>query len=307
MFIKTILSLAMISTLLFSSFEGTLIDFNALGDDAELEGDLVKPLRNDRWKVKLNSSADFILNKKLSYAKNVLVGETADDRLFLAKRAQNRVLGIRINFPDSYYNAYAVISPGIEIRAFAATDLLEKKGVLKNVGTIKSIRSYVKGRNFPHTIYLNLKNQHNEKSTYFLGHLRYDGWKELIWNNQTYLENVRDRALAVYPKYLKLNPLVKIDSFTVFRHGGNYAGDFVTYISWIKINYDKAVMDDKKEEIDDEAVWEIKKTLFDTKANQEKKRLDLSTELKELELRKMNQADGEKTQQNNNAGAAGGQ
>ena len=284
------MTLMMFSTLVFGAYEDVLLDFNILGDDSQLKDETEKTLRNDSWQVKLNTSADFFLNRKLSYTKNVTVGTTGDEKMFIANSTQNRVLGIRINFPKNDYNAYASVRPSFEIQAYGGKggDKFLKKGLLKNVGTLKAVRAYFKGRNFPHSVSVKLQDQEGTLTDYFLGYLQFDGWRELIWNNLNYLENVRDRSPTLFPRYSEIEPHVKFSSFIIFRHGDRMPGNFITYVSWVKVEYDKAFIE-TEEEIDDEAVWEIQKTLFDKKSSAEKKRLNLSAELKDLELQKMNQ------------------
>ena len=283
---------------LVAAYENVLLDFNLLGNEANLKNEQEKMLHNDKWKIELNESANYILNRKLSYTKNVLLGQPPqDDKLIINKGAQNYVMGVRVNFPKSRYSSYAVLIPFIEINAYTTEETQEGTGFIKNVGGIKAIKAYVKGRNFPQMMSISLTDNENLTSSYQLGHLKYNGWKELIWNNPNYISDIRFRKLIRPPLYQSVEPLIKISSLAFYRQGNEATGDFVTYISWIKLEYDKAQIK-AEEDIDDEAVWEIQKTMFLEKKAIEDKRLNNTTELQNLELQKMNL-----TPQQNGAGA----
>lgn len=285
------IAVILLGTTLFAAWEDVLIDFNVLGgyeNDADVQFQM---LYNDRWTAKLNSSADFILNRKLTYCKNAPVkGTITKENGFVGGQGDGSVLGIRINYPSSDYNAYAIIAPKFEVESYGGQDGKKflNKGLLKNIGTIKTISSYIKGKNFPHSIYVKLKNENDEVKSYHLGYLNYDGWAIKSWENLDYLAQVRDRQLVRVPLYPRVEPLVKIDSFVIFRDGATLADNFVTYIGWVSVTYDKAIIKDDNDDIDDEAIWQIETDDSNLKAKLEKERLDRTRELEDLELKKMN-------------------
>lgn len=276
----------------FAQFDDTLIDFNTTGTLQDSDDEKLKMLYNENWRAVLNSSADFLPNRKLTYVKNV--GVTATE--FNNFEADGNVLGVRVNFPQNDYNSYAKVKPMIEIESYAGDDgdLYVGYGLLKNVGLIKNIKGYVKGKNFPHTMYINLLDANGELTAYPMGPLNFDGWETMVYQNQMYLDEVRNRRLTRIPLYPRVEPLVKLESIQFFRHGSSYAGDFIAYVGWINVEYDKAIIDED-DDIDDEAVWEIRSTESDLKAAAEKERLDRTAELEELERKKMNLSEEEDT------------
>ena len=222
-----------------------------------------------------------------------------DDKLIINKVNNNYVLGIRVNFPKADYNSFATIRPNFAISSYAGNQgsLFTNKGILKNVGSIKAIKIYVKGRNFYHSLSINLQDENFIEKNYSLGNLKFDGWRELVWSNQNYIENVRDRTPKLFPRYSEIEPLRKFNSLVIFRNGEHKGGNFITYVSWIKVEYDKAYIP-KEEEIDDEEVWKIQTDLYKQRNEMEQKRLNLSNELRQLELQKMNRKVPTKEQDN---------
>lgn len=235
-----------------------------------------------QWEVALASSSRFVENISLSYAKE------ADSKQF------GKVLGVRIHFPVEPYNSWAIIKPPFDIPAYerlanidddgnieylddsngttTATrfeapagdnkkpDLTKPAyGVVKNVGTIKSIAVNAYGLNFPHGLFTTVIDSEGNSKELFMGYLQYDGWKELRWDNPAYITEVRDRDLRLYSLYPANTPFIKFGSFRIARDAAKEGGDFVGYIKDVKVIFDKAQLDVDRD-IDDEATWRIIET-----------------------------------------------
>jgi hypothetical protein len=210
------------------------------------------------WEVVLSSSSRTVTNMVNSYTRE-------------AKSNQwGTVMGVRVHFPIEAFNSSAVVKPPFEIPAYeplegdgttseasdTKTKFEEGYGLLKNVGTIKSVAVNVYGLNFPHGLWtLILDDEGNQKSLY-MGHLNFDGWGELRWDNPAYITEVRNRDLRLYPLYPDSMPFIKFAGFEIKRNNLHKGGDFVTYFKDVKVIYDKAVLDTDRD-IDDEATWNI--------------------------------------------------
>ena len=129
-------------------------------------------------------------------------------------------------------------------------------GVVKNVGTIKSIKVTTLGMNFPHGLYVHLTDNDNVERRYFMGYLGFDGWKELRWNNPQYISEIRNREIRVYPIYPRGTPFIKFAGFEVTRDAAHIGGDFIGYFKDVKIIYDKAILTSDRD-IADEDLWGI--------------------------------------------------
>jgi hypothetical protein len=90
----------------------------------------------------------------------------------------------------------------------------------------------------------------------FMGHLNFDGWGELRWDNPAYIQEVRNRDLRLYPLYPESTPFLKFAGFEIKRDASKRGGDFITYFKDVKVIYDKAVLDTERD-IDDESLWHI--------------------------------------------------
>jgi hypothetical protein len=129
-------------------------------------------------------------------------------------------------------------------------------GVVKNVGTIKSVAVNVYGLQFPHALSVILIDNNGTEKIYHVDYLQYDGWAELQWNNPAYISQVRNRELRLAPLYPTATPFVKFGGFLIKRDGDKEGGDFICYFRDVKIIYDKAVLDTDRD-IDDEGLWHI--------------------------------------------------
>ena len=236
----------------------------------------------DDWEVDLASSSQTVQNMRYSMTKEV------DSAKY------EKVLGARIHFPSGDYNSWAMLRPPFEIPAYqfptkydetegivkrltpeeiqqaneeqgfskgdpGYVDVNSKfnaKGVLKNVGVIKEIKVTVYGLNFPHGLTFRYKDQTGKIHDVFMAHLNFDGWKELVWKNPNYIEEVRNRELRIMPLYPHAFPFVKFMGFVIHRDGNSIGNDFVVYFKAINIIYDKAMLT-LETDIDDETAWGI--------------------------------------------------
>jgi len=271
----------------FSNLENTDIDFSKYpGGMAEGITELKVGLAIENWGIKLASSSAAPENRILSFCKAVE-----------SKKMEGNVLGVRIHFPTAPFNSWAKIVPPFEIPFYEDAEGDEEgegtkfvnKGVLRNVGTIKSVSVRVAGRNFPHGLSITLNDEQDVKKEMFLGYLDYDGWKTLLWENPNYIKDVKQRDLRKSPLYPETMPSIKLDSFMVHRHGSQIGGDFVTYVKDVQIVYDLAVLEVERD-INDEAVWGILKARKDRKRATEIRRLGILQLLRMQEKIKMQHA-----------------
>jgi hypothetical protein len=292
----------------------TMMNFGALAGQSFTEEQrqaMKTSLSMSNWDVVLASSSRNNVNMTLSKTKESKVSDNA------AQYKGQKVLGIRVHFPEAPFNSWASVKPPFEIPAFepkakvdqqgvitpdtstssdpinarmtrfegsydANTKLTSAYGVVKNVGVIKKLAVNVKGLNFPHSLSVVLKDQNNAEQVVFIGYLNFDGWQEKTWENPAYVKEVRNRELRVYPLYPKSTPFVKLDSFLIQRDGANEGGDFITYIKDVKIIYDKAVLN-LEADIDDEAEWGIIQTRENQRTKVESRRFGQSQVLRYLE------------------------
>lgn len=233
--------------------------------------DLMKTsLALKNWEVVLNSSARNVQSVGLSQvvAAPVVRGDTP----FVGKD----VMGVRILFPTWNANANAKIVPPFDIQAYepladadangerqAQTDEQKGKylfedgyGLVHNVGTLKSIAVTTLGMNFPHQLYVLLKDNDNVERRYLMGNLKFDGWRTLVWNNPDYITEVRTREIRVYPIYPRGIPFLKFAGFQITRDASDIGENFVGYFKDVKIIYDLAVLTIDRD-IDDEDLWGI--------------------------------------------------
>ncbi|MBR4789401.1 MAG: flagellar filament outer layer protein FlaA [Treponema sp.] len=235
------------------------------------------------WEVTLNSSAKTVQSLADSQVVAAPVKETAD-----VPFAGKNVMGVRIVFPTWNSNANARIVPPFDIPAYeplsTVSDDGERKplsededassfnvaqnpsfektlfeggfGVVKNVGTIKSIKVTTMGMQFPHGLYVHLTDNDNVERRYFMGYLGFDGWKELRWNNPQYISEIRNREIRVYPIYPRGTPFIKFAGFEITRDASHIGGDFIGYFKDVQIIYDKAILTSDRD-IADEDLWGI--------------------------------------------------
>ena len=223
------------------------------------------------WEVVLNASAKNPVSVALSQVVAAPVKESAD-----VPFAGKEIMGVRVVFPTWANNANCKIVPAFDIPAYEPlsdanengerqepTDEQKGKylfedgyGVVKNVGTLKSISCTTMGMNFPHALYVLLKDNDGTERRYYMGDLYFDGWKTLVWNNPDYISEVRTREIRVYPIYPRGIPFVKFAGFQVCRDANHIGADFIGYFKDVKIIYDLAVLTSDRD-IDDEDLWGI--------------------------------------------------
>jgi hypothetical protein len=230
----------------------------------------------NNWNVRLNSSANNRTTQALSQVRavqsNFLNGNTT--------------MGVRVFFPETPFNANATILPPFDIptmaeipgqdaaAAAANTSLFrptqfDGKGVIKNVGNIKSVSVNIRGLNYPHRLSVLIADFNNKQTELPLGDLRFDGWKTLTWNNPNYIYEARNRELAIAPLYPYSIPLVKFSGFRIYKDGSEAGADFIGNIADVTVTYDKAVRDDVEVDVDDETLWQILKAREATRRDQE--------------------------------------
>ncbi|GHV88207.1 flagellar filament outer layer protein [Spirochaetia bacterium] len=286
----------------------TMVDFSAVagGSFTTEQKQLMKTsLALPNWKVVLASSSRTVTNQSSSYTQAS------------TSKQWGTVMGIRVHFPVEPFHSWARITTPFDIPAYDWTEVNDdgqvaepenvdrstpsrfegpasaddpKKatggyGLIKNVGSIKSIAANVYGLNFPHSLSAILIDDKGIEKVVFLGYLNYDGWGELIWNNPAYVNEVRNREMRIYPLYPASTPFVKFGGFLVQRDGAHEGGDFVAYFKDVKIIYDKAVLDTDRD-IDDEAEWGIVNSRETDKKKFEMERFGQNQVLQYLENQK---------------------
>jgi len=255
----------------------TIMDYGAVagGSFTEEQKRVMKTslaIRN--WTVRLNSSARTVMREVLTYA------DEAQSKQY------GTVMGVRINFPVEPWNANAFIRPPFEIPAYEPVGEVDDDGnitpsgnsvmalsrfegplgddgkpeyaygVVKNVGTIKSVAVNVYGLQFPHSLSVILIDNEGSEKIFHVDYLNFDGWAELQWNNPAYIQQVRNRELRLAPLYPTTTPFVKFGGFLIKRDAEKDGGDFVCYFRDVKIIYDRAILDTDRD-IDDEGLWHI--------------------------------------------------
>ena len=280
--------------------ERTLVDFGHLAGAAftEEERQMMKSsLAIENWDVTLSSSSRTMRRMIESQVREAMVREGA------TQFENEGVMGIRISFPTQDFNAWALITPPFEIPAFADIDELDAEGnlvvpaaevgrgrkfesfgVVKNVGTLRSVSMNVYGLNYPYRISLILQDESFDTKEILMGDLRFDGWHELTWENPNYIADVRHRELRKRPLYPRLAPMRKLVGIRIYRDGMQEGGDFISYIKDIEVTYDLATIDIERD-IDDEAVWGLLQEREDARRQAEIRRLGDIQILRFLEQR----------------------
>jgi hypothetical protein len=286
----------------------TIMDYGAVAGASwtEEQKQLMKTslaIRN--WTVQLNSSAKTITREIQTYADEA------------ASKQYGTVLGVRVSFPTEPWNSYAIIKPPFEIPAYEPIGTVDDQGnitpaaessvmglsrfegpdgdgdgkpeyglgVVKNVGTIKTVAVNVYGLQFPHSLSVILIDNVGNEKTVFVDYLNFDGWAELYWQNPAYVQQVRNRELRLYPLYPTSTPFVKFGGFLIKRDADKEGGDFITYFRDVKIIYDKAILETDRD-IDDEGLWHIIQNREDRKKQWEMGRFGQDQILRYLDQQK---------------------
>ncbi|MDR0551206.1 MAG: flagellar filament outer layer protein FlaA [Spirochaetaceae bacterium] len=249
--------------------QNTLMNFShqaGTNYTAEQKQAMITSLAIPQWLVELASSSKTVTNEQLSSTR------VATSKEF------GSVMGVRVHFPVGPYNSWALIKPPFDIPAYnfqvgnedgTVTEPAEKPnfsstksrfedghGVIKNVGAVKKIQVRVYGLNFPHSLSAVYIDGNGGEHVVFMGYLNQEGWQELTWNNPTYIQDVRRRAVRLYPLYPSYAPYIRFAGFLVQRDASNDGGDFVTYFKDVKVIYDKAQLEGERD-ISDEDEWGI--------------------------------------------------
>ncbi len=302
----------------------TLLDYSAIAGSNYTEEEtkeMSTSLASYNWSVQLNSSASFVKNMSKSYCKewhtkfvpilgDIQVKKEGTTTTTTTNPEGYTILGVRVNFPETPYNCWALITPPFEIPAYedvdvdfkgtklSAEDQLKPEnrnskydngyGVLKNVGPIKSIDLRVYGNQFKNAISILIKDDNNVVSEYqFPDYLDFDGWRQITWNNSNYITEVENRVLFVVPLYPKSIPHIKLFGFRIYRQGDKQGGDFITYIKDVYVTYDEATLERENIPIEHEEAWSIlKQKTLETK-QRELKKVGNSQILRFLERKKM--------------------
>jgi hypothetical protein len=258
----------------------TMMDYSQVAGGsftAQQKAVMKTSLAVENWEILLASSSRTVENISLSYTREA------------PSKQYGTVMGVRIHFPVEAHNSWAIIKPPFEIPAFEPQATIGDDGsiqpsgdgitgpsrfeapagdngrvdktkpaygVVKNVGIIKSVAVNVYGLNFPHGLSTILIDSQGNERTVFMGYLQFDGWRELIWSNPAYVQEVRSRDLRLIPLYPTSTPFVKFGGFLIQRDAAKAGGDFVTYFKDVRLIYDLAVMEQDRD-IEDEALWNI--------------------------------------------------
>ncbi len=253
----------------------------------------------NNWNVILASSSRRVLNQSLSMTKEVPIIAEAK------QYAGEKVLGIRVHFPDEAFNSWALITPPFEIPAYMKKTNIESDGslsedqedrygskfidgygVVKNIGVIKSLSMNVYGSNFPNGIEVVLKDQNNDEKVIFMDYMNFDGWRTLTWKNPNYVSEVRNRDVYQTPLYPKATPMFKLAGIRIIKDAAQEGGDIITYIKDITITYDKAILTVERD-VDEEAIWGILKEREESRRTAEFEKLGHQQVLRYLEKKKM--------------------
>jgi len=251
-----------------------------------------------QWEVNLAQSSRTVENIGNSYTK------VANSKEF------TNVMGVRIHFPVADFNSWAEIVQPFEIPAYNYDEVaddgtvsgpsgqknfnLDKSrfedgyGVVKNVGAVKGLTVQVYGLNFPCTLFLRFKDGSGKESEVNMGSLQFDGWSKLTWQNPQYIQDVRNRAIRLYPIYPVYAPYVRFTGFRIARDAADSSivgGDLITYFKDVSITYDRAVLTLDRD-IDDEATWDIINNREQTRQRIESKGLGRTEVLRYIEKQK---------------------
>ena len=298
----------------FTQHMPTLVDYSGIAGSNFTDEEMAKmkvSLSPANWEVHLNSSADTVQNSKYSKCiewhtrfVRILKGDATGD----ADPEGYNILGARVHFPESPFNAWALIKPPFEIPAYEnivtdelgadlADDAKDKEGkrfldgygVIRNVGIIKSMSIKVYGTQFKNSIAILLKDENDEITEYHMPqYLDFDGWKEITWQNPNYIESVANRDLYIVPLYPRSTPYVKLYGFRLYRQGDQTGGDFVTYIKDVTLTYDDATVQ-RDEPINHEEAWGILAERTAAAKKREYAKLGQTQILRYLEKLKMHQ------------------
>ena len=243
--------------------EATIIDYSSLvgerfsdQEKAAMRSSLLIP----NWSVELSSSSRSVVNDSLSYVQPTTVKDSSE--LYPGMQ----VMAIRVHYPEGAFNSYARVVPPFEIPAYSTNPVADNPpvgvqfsgfGVLKNVGSIKTVKANVYGLNHPISMEVVIRDPMRQTMRIPLGDLQFDGWSNLIWNNPAYVNDVRRRELFSMPLYPHVASDIVLDSIQFYRDASLPGGDFIVYVKDIKVDYDQAVLEEVDTDFSHEEVWGI--------------------------------------------------
>ncbi|MDR1400570.1 MAG: flagellar filament outer layer protein FlaA [Treponema sp.] len=263
----------------------TLMDFRSQAGafaSPEQRNAMISSLAIANWDVVFTSSARTLENRRLSYTREAPNAARDKDTGELTGETET-VMGVRIHFPVEAYNSSARIVPpfpipgfdkesteeGQEATPYASASRFKPfengdgtadrgKGIIYNVGTIKSVQVEVYGLNFPHKLSIILIDNLGNEKIIPMGTLNYEGWGRLTWTNPQYVTDVRNREQRLYPIYPQSQTFIRFGGFIVQKDASAPGGDFISYFKEVRVIYDQAVYETSEpRDIIDEDVWKI--------------------------------------------------
>ncbi|MDR2733961.1 MAG: flagellar filament outer layer protein FlaA [Spirochaetota bacterium] len=252
---------------IFGLAEMTVIDF---GNYEKLITNELNAMNEGVARTRVDGTPGFILPPETMYVSNWIVElRSAMVRVpnilksqciaVESKEYNQTVLGIRINFPESRQNDRAYIRPQFPLFAYNRQGNFANvsNGIIVNVGVVKDVSIWVKGRNYPYDIAARLTDNNNVTREFFFGNMFFDNWRKLTWVNPNYIDSLKDRVVERKPMYPKDIPYYRFNSFVVYRDMAQIGGDFVFYIKNLTMTHDLYTTTMIDQDIDDEAVWKI--------------------------------------------------
>ncbi|MBN2652842.1 MAG: hypothetical protein JXR63_10710 [Spirochaetales bacterium] len=173
------------------------------------------------------------------------------------------VMGFRALFPDDTNGYYADLIPPAEIPVFFVNESGEyvfqkNKGVIMNVGFIKSVSVTFCGRNYPYQLEILLMDENRQEKVIPMGTVDFLGWKTLKWDNPQYIDVAYNRDTEFGPVYPQPLPYIKLKSVRIKKQAMEPGGNFIGYIKEITVVYDEAIIQTDTS-IEDEEVWFIRR------------------------------------------------
>jgi len=202
----------------------------------------------DNWVVELQTSGKRTRNVIRSICKKVY-----------SKMQKQDVLGVRVNFPKTRENDIAIVKPKFKFNAYATNGNFANigNGVVQNVGLIKELYVWVKGRNYPFGLSLRLVDRDHKMTEYYFGHLGFDNWRRLSWVNPNYINKLKDRIIVRTPLYPQSIPYMMFKEIVIYRQMDQIGGDFIVYFKKFGMRYEVYSADGVDVDINDEKIWNI--------------------------------------------------
>ena len=288
----------------FNNLDDTLIDFSEFSKSTnwneEVKQEMRVDLKPDNWGIKVNSSSWTKESKDKTYVFPIVHSQHYPDIT---------VLGIRIFFPERHANSYALIEPPFEIPSYyddkknptGMGNIFLNKGVVRNVGVLRKLSVTALGNNFRYSLYVRIKDNHNEIRDIFVGFLNYEGWRTLSWLNpniefELFMREQKKRSRPHYPDEF---PFVKLVHFMVQRSDPEITGNFVSMIKDVTVEYDEAVIETGKTEDFQEEIFGIYKEELVERAKAEMRNVDRQIYLKWEEKKKMHNEENKELEKEN--------